>query len=381
MRTWILGALTCYLALPALGNEPARENPNIVLIISDDHDNEHLGFMGNTTVWTPNLDRLARQGTVFTICHLTASLCRPSLASLLSGRLPHQNGIYGNYHKPNQQGNHDIVGEKMLDPQQSLPNLLKQAGYATYGTGKYWEGDAKAMGFKGFVEGLDQRKNFSKFAREGQDALFAFIDEQAGKAPLFIWWAPLLPHTPHNPPERFLQMFDPQSIPIPDYIKPANRKEFIEKEHLSLAMEAWTDDEFGKLRAKLKEKGQDDNTLYVFLIDNGWCNGLPSKGSVFEKGVRTPVFFTLPGRIPAKIQRDDLISSLDIYPTILSYAGVTVPKSAMGRDLREHIGAGTSVGREKLFGARYSAGATHNGQFPERDLYALYLQPRGGRRI
>lgn len=83
IRTLVLGALTCCLALLALGNEPAPGRPNIVLIIADDHDNEHLGFMGNTTVRAPNLDRLARQGTVFTTFHLTASLCRPSLASLL----------------------------------------------------------------------------------------------------------------------------------------------------------------------------------------------------------------------------------------------------------------------------------------------------------
>jgi hypothetical protein len=90
-------------------------------------------------------------------------------------------------------------------------------------------------------------------------------------------------------------MFDPGDILVPDYITRENREEFLKKEHLSLAMEAWTDDEFGKLRAKLEEKGEDANTLYVFLTDNGWCNGLPAKGSVFEKGVRTPVFFSQPG--------------------------------------------------------------------------------------
>ena len=64
----------------------------------------------------------------------------------------------------------------------------------------------------------------------------------------------MMPHTPHNPPERFLKMFDPKEIPIPDYITAANRAEFIEKEQLSLAMEAWMDEEFGKTREKLKRK-------------------------------------------------------------------------------------------------------------------------------
>ena len=127
-------AITTTLLIGGSAAAHAAEStrPNIVLIISDDHDNEHLGFMGNNTVQTPNLDGLARQGTVFSTCYLTASRCRPSLAGLLSGRYPHQNGIYANYHKLNNKGNRDVVGEKMLSPQNSLPNLLKGAGYATY---------------------------------------------------------------------------------------------------------------------------------------------------------------------------------------------------------------------------------------------------------
>ena len=349
----------------------SSEQPNIVLIISDDQDNEHLGFMGNPVVRTPNWDRLAEQGTVFTTCHLTASRCRPSLASLLSGRLPHQSGIYANYHKERTGGNNDIDGEKMLDPKNSLPRLLAKAGYATYGSGKYWEGEARAMGF---THGLGQRRRFGEFARKGQAELFSFIDENAGEKPMFVWWAPLMPHTPHNPPKQFLEMFDPGDIPVPDYITRENREEFLKKEHLSLAMEAWTDDEFGKLRAKLEEKGEDANTLYVFLIDNGWCNGLPAKGSVFEKGVRTPVFFSQPGRIPEGVRRKDLISSLDIYPTILSYAGAEVPESAEGKNLREAIETDSPVGRDKLFGAIYPTAGTNNGREPASDVYALYVR-------
>jgi arylsulfatase A-like enzyme len=351
------------------GGDSSR--PNIVMIISDDHDNEHLGFMGNPVVRTPHIDRLADSGVVFSTCHLTASRCRPSLASLLSGRWPHQNGVYANYHKEKNRGNRDLEGEKMLDPKNSLPNLLAKAGYATYGSGKYWEGDARAMGF---THGLGERRRFGEFARKGQDELFSFIDENAGKKPMFVWWAPLMPHTPHNPPDRFLEMFDRKDIPVPDYITRENRDAFLKKEHLSLAMEAWTDDEIGKLRAKMVASGEDENTLYVFLIDNGWCNGLPAKGSVFEKGVRTPVFFSQPGRIPQGVMRKDLISSLDIYPTILSYAGVEVPESAEGKDLRAAIENGVPVGRDNLFGAIYPTAATHDGRHPERDVYALYVR-------
>jgi arylsulfatase A-like enzyme len=373
-RTRRLCTLACCLAMPILANEPVSRKPNIVLIISDDQDNEHLGFMGNKVVRTPNIDLLANDGTVFSTCHLTASRCRPSLASLLSGRLPHQNGIYANYHKSNNRGNLDVEGEKMLDPDQSLPNLLKQAGYVTYASGKYWEGNPAAMGF---THGLTQEtlRTFGDFVRnDNQEDLFSFIDDHAGKEPMFIWWAPLMPHTPHNPPEKYLKMFDPQTIPIPDYISAGDRDEFVRKERLSLAMEAWTDEEIGKLRAKITAKGEDQNTLYVFIIDNGWSNGLPAKGSVFEKGISTPVFFTWPGRIPEGIHREDLLSSLDIYPTLLSYAGVKKPFSAAGIDLREHLEKQTPVERKKLFGAIYPTEATNEGEFPEQDVYALYVR-------
>ncbi len=352
--------------------ESAETKPNIVLIISDDQDNSHLGFLGNDVVRTPNIDWLARAGTVFRNCYLTASRCRPSLASLLSGRHPHQSGIYANYHKENNRGNRDTEGEKMLAPANSLPNLLKRAGYVTYGSGKYWEGDAREMGF---THGLGERRSFSQFARkDGQAELLEFIDEHAGEKPMFIWWAPLMPHTPHNPPQRFLDLFDTDKIPVPDYIRREDREEFIQKEHLSLAMEAWTDEEIGKLRTKLIESGEDDNTLYVFLIDNGWCNGLPAKGSVFEKGVRTPAFFTWPGHIPGGKLRDDLVSSLDIYPTLLGYAGAQIPAQAEGIDLRPHLKSAAPVDRDEIFGAIYPTAATENGQFPQRDVYALFLR-------
>lgn len=374
IKTLKLGALACFVAMPAYANESADFKPNIVLIISDDHDNDHLGFLGNSVVHTPNIDRLANAGTVFKTCHLTATRCRPSLASLLSGRLPHQSGIYANYHKSNNQGNQDIEGEKMLDPGLSLPNLLKDAGYVTYASGKYWEGNPAAMGFTHGLT-LETIRTFREFVREdNQESLFSFIDDHAGKAPMFIWWAPLMPHTPHNPPERFLKLFDPQTIPIPHYIRDEDRAEFIRKEHLSLAMEAWTDEEIGKLRAKLIEKGEDENTLYVFLIDNGWSNGLPAKGSVFEKGLSTPAIFTWPGHIPEGRQRDDLTSSLDIYPTLLNYAGVEPPDAAAGIDLRENIEKQSPVDRNKLFGAVYPTAATNEGEFPERDVYALYTR-------
>ncbi len=366
-----LAALAAAL-IPAAA--PAAEKPNIVFIISDDHDFMHLGFMGNEFVHTPTLDRLARQGTVFTTAHLPMSRCHPTLASFLSGRWPHQTGIYYNY------------GEKPLDPRNSLPRLLRDAGYATYVEGKYWEGDPKEMGFT-----HGKGKTARTFVRQGQDDLFAFIDEVGGEQPMFIWWAPLIPHTPHNPPQKYVDLYDWSKMPVPPYMQgkdldsapgkdkgKAKRRRggWRRKEQLSYAMEAWLDDGVGQLVEKLKAAGQLESTMFVFVIDNGWCNGLPSKGTPFEHGVRTPVFFSLPGTVPAGQRFDCLVSTNDIYPTILEYAGAKVPETAAGRSLRPIIEGRPAETREVLCGAIYPAFATKGDNRPERDVYALYARTK-----
>ncbi len=336
----------------------AAERPNVVFIISDDHDFEHLGFMGNRTVHTPALDNLAAAGTIFTHAHLPMSRCHPTLASFLSGRWPHQTGIYYNF------------GPRPLSPKNSLPGLLKKAGYATYVEGKYWEGDPREMGFT-----HGKGKTARTFVRKGQDDLFAFLDEVAGRQPFFVWWAPLIPHTPHNPPEKYKKLFDAEKVPIPEWFD-GDKGAFRQREFKSLAMEAWLDDGVDQLVKKLDERGVLKQTMFVFLIDNGWCNGLVSKGSPFEKGVRTPIFLTLPGEIKAGQRFDHLVSTHDVYPTILDYVGVKIPKTAVGRSLRPIVEGRPTEIRDVLYGAIYPAFVTKDDVRPERDVYALYARTK-----
>ena len=350
----LLAAMASATLAPAIF---AAEQPNIVFIISDDHDNEHLGFMGSKIAHTPNLDLLARTGTLFTRAHLPMSRCHPTLASFLSGRWPHQTGVYHNF------------GTRRLDPTNSLPRLLRDVGYATYAEGKYWEGDPRAMGF---THGKGESAN--TFVRKGQADLFTFIDEVGGRTPMFIWWAPKIPHLPHDPPQEYRALFDEKEIPVPPWIGEDRLASFLRKEHLSLAMEAWLDDGIGKLEKKLREKGVYENTMFVFVIDNGWSNGLVSKGSPFAKGVRTPVFFSWPAKIKGGQRFDCLTSTLDIYPTILDYAGAKTPASAAGNNLRPIIDGKTTKNRKRLFGAIYPAFVTTTDERPERDIYALYVR-------
>jgi len=342
---------------PPLGPAPDPALPNVVLILSDDQDYEHLGFMGNPRVRTPTLDELARAGVVFPVAHVPMSRCRPSQAALLTGRWPQQTGIYDN------------EAARPLGRRDSLPNLLKAAGYATFQGGKMWEGSSQSMGFLA-PERMDTR--FLHFVREGQEELFRFIDEQHEERPLFLWWAPTLPHVPHDPPERLRALFRETVTPVPPGLV-GSEAEFQEAERSAYAMEAWFDEGLAALCDKLKACGEFENTLFVFLIDNGWANGSPSKGTVFEKGLRTPVFFSWPARLAGGRSSPALVSTLDLPATILDLVGIERPASMAGVSLRPILEGRDERPRETLFGAIYRFRERPRPQ-PEKDIVALYAR-------
>ena len=366
----VLGAL---IAAPSIALAETPKQPNIVLLISDDDDYEHFGFMGSEIAHTPALDKLASEGTLFPMAHCPAPLCRPSLASMLSGKLPHQHGIYSNYLEKAGIGNDTTK----LDPRGSLANRLKAAGYASYASGKYWEDDARKMGFThGTAE--TTMKGFRHFVRNGQDELFTFIDDQGESKPMFIWWAPLVPHTPHNPPQKHLDRFADAEIPIPSFYK-GNSTEYVNAMKKFYAMGTWFDDGVGQLVEKLKAAGEYDNTLFLFYVDNGWAVGKPAKNSPTEKGLRTPMFVTWPkGGVPAGKRVDSLNYALDLHATALDYAGLQVPSDLASKSLRPQIEGSTTESHDVLFGAVYAHNA-HLGdpsvkRSAERDLLALYAR-------
>jgi arylsulfatase A-like enzyme len=354
---WLLGLL---LAAASCGN-PSVDRPNIVILVSDDQDYEHFGFMGHPVARTPTIDSLAAEGAVFTHAFVPMSRCRPAQAALLSGLWPHQNGVYYN------------VGPDHIDPTTCIANLLSDAGYATTGEGKFWEHDPRLMGFSNYTI-----RNYETFVREGQEHLFEFIDRNAGAAPMFIWWAPALPHFPHDPPERLLALFDPATIPIPDWYD-GDPEAYRHQEHVSLAMEAWLDEGIRELEDKLRAVGELENTLFLFIIDNGYANGLPSKGTAFEKGLRTPAILTWGGRgagtgIAGGQSFDELVSAVDLYSTLLDYAGVSLPSNAPGVSLRPLIEGRDFEPHESLYGAVYLQTPGEEESRAERDAYGLWVR-------
>ena len=340
---------------PPLGPAPKEKRPNLVLIVADDMDYEHCGFLGNPLARTPTLDALAREGCVFPVGYVPMSRCRPSLAALLSGRFPHQNGIYENQ------------SARTLTRRDSLPNLLKAAGYATFQGGKFWEGSPLSMGF---LEPRAIDTVFKNFVREDQHELDAFLDHYSGERPFLVWWAPMLPHGPFNPPDALRAPLAELDVPLPPGLE-GDPQAFRETERTFYAMDAWFDAGLKHLRDKLEQKGQLDDTLFVFLNDNGYANGSVSKGSAFEKGLRTPIFFSWRGKLAGGRTSPLLVHSVDIYATLLDFAGVPLPEGAAGVSLRPTLEGREQPARKALYAAVYRHKDRPGGPQPAKDVYAL----------
>lgn len=350
----LLGGL---LSLAACGPVARRDpRPNVVLVISDDQDFEHFGFAGHPLARTPAIDDLARGGLSFPVAW-SAPRCRPTLAGMLSGRAPRHSGLYYG------------SGPGGLHGGPFLPALLRDAGYATYVGGKLFE-DPKEMGF---TDGTDAAASSAGldvegFVRDGQEALFSFLERERDR-PFFVWWAPMLPHVPHDPPDRLRERFSPEAIEVPPWIAAADAPAYREREATSLAMVAWLDEGVAALRGELRDLGLEEHTLILFLIDNGWSNGDVSKGSPYEHGVRTPLVVSWPGHVVPGTEPAHLASYLDVLPTVLDYAGVAFPEGLDGVSLRP-FAEGVGEPRRTLFGACYPELAHVRG-LPERDVLAL----------
>jgi arylsulfatase A len=330
---------SCYIGtVDAIAETASR--PNIVLIISDDQGYRDFGFMGHPVVKTPHLDRLAQQSARFINGYVPSSVCRPSLATLLTGLYPHQHKIHFNHPPPGfsqlmklpyeeylrQRGRADVLIRSVP----TLPRALSRHGYKTFQTGKYWEGhyrnagftDGMTLGKKAAIEqefGLqDAHGNGDaglSIGRKTLKPIYDFLDN-VGEAPFFVWYAPFLPHTPHTAPDQFVRMY-------------SNRDDVPQHLVRYYASCSWFDETVGELLNYLKETGRDRNTLVVFVSDNGWepSTANPSretstsKRSPFETGVRTPILIHWPGQTqPATY--DTPINSVDLVPTLLAAAGL-----------------------------------------------------------
>jgi uncharacterized sulfatase len=358
-RLLVLSACLC-LSPGGLPTLHSQEKPNIVMIISDDQAWTDYSFMGHQTIRTPHLDELASQGVLFRRGYVPMALCRDSLLTIISGQYAHQHGVTGNDPSPkyapagtelNRQQRAALISR--IDDLATIPKQLVAAGYWCHQSGKWWEGNCRRGGFthgmtRGFPEqGGRHGDDGLTIGREGLQPVTDFIDSaiEANK-PFFCWYAPLMPHTPHNPPQRILQRYEAADLP-----------ETVAKYQ---AMCEWFDETCGQLIGHLEKRGIRDNTLVVYVCDNGWIQkpdgpryAPRSKQTPFEAGVRTPIMFTWPARLqPA--DRPELCSSIDLMPTILAAAGAAIPDGLPGLNLLPAMETGTPVDRQVIFGEAFA---------------------------
>ena len=166
------------------------------------------------------------------------------------------------------------------------------------------------------------------------------------RKPFFLWYAPFLPHTPHNPPERLLEKY-----------AVGGRPKTVAKYY---AMCDWFDETCGQLVDMIENKGLRENTLIVYVTDNGWIQNPDkdgyaprSKRTPYEGGVRTPIMFSWPGRL-SPADRPELVSSIDLVPTLLAAAGARQPDDLPGLDLLDHLTSGAEIERMAIFGEAFT---------------------------
>lgn len=333
-------------ALLALGlAASAAEKPNVLMIVADDWGWTDFGCMGHPEIRTPNLDKLAKDGAFFPNGYTPTSLCRASLATILTGQFAHQHRICCN-DPP------DGVARDAMFPfikeSPAFPKLLQAAGYDSFQTGKFWEGHFSNAGF---TQGMTTKGRHGDeglvIGRKTLDPIFDFVEKT--KKPWFVWYAPMLPHQPHDPPDRLVKRYSK------DGRDPRLAKYW--------AMCEWTDETVGELLAGLEKRGLRKNLLVLFVVDNGWVQSVGpvkkgdqfqtrSKNTPYDAGVRTPVIVHWEGMTKAG-KYDDLVSTVDLAPTVLAACGAKAPDTMSGVSLLDVAAGKGPLKRDAVFGEIY----------------------------
>ena len=392
-------------------NEATFDAPHIIFLLTDDLRYDALGYMGNTHIFTPNLDKLAGDGTIFPYAYHVSPICMPSRASLMTGTYlgSHQVG----FNRPT----HRVLTEEEF--QTSYPVLLKKAGYYTGFIGKFgfpvrgnqkvanqggdphedalpkndfdeWMGFAHQGAYFPKEEAFNGYDNFSGALHlnefMGDQALTFFERAKASQKPFCLSVSFKAPHAPFTPEEDMRRLYDTTPIPrmandtpqaferLPKIVQTKSRnairyfgqgeryepvwhleidsvyQEFI-KNYYGLI--SGVDRVVGRIRDKLDQLGLADNTIIIFTSDNGFFCGsrqLTGKALLYDESARAPLIVYDPRnkQLPAEIPH--LVSHIDIAPTILTFGGEDLPAHMPGIPLQEVMNSPQSSLREAVFG-------------------------------
>ncbi|MDB4459123.1 sulfatase-like hydrolase/transferase [bacterium] len=375
MNTVAKSLMVSLMFLSGMAQAKEAAKPNIVVILCDDLGYGDVGFNGAKDIVTPSLDELAAGGTIFSSAYVAHPFCGPSRMGLMTGRYPHFFGAP--YNLPH---NGDDLDKGIPESETLISTVLQRAGYFTGAVGKWHMGVTKPFhpnqrGFDdyyGFLGGghryfpeqyrpiYERQKKVGKpyineyfmaLEHNGVDAketeyitdglsreAVRFVKEASEKdQPFFLYLAYNAPHSPLEAKEEDMAMF-------PE-IKDEKRRTYA-------GMVYAVDRGVGRLVKALKSTGEYEDTLIVFLSDNGGKLSLGAtngplregKGSAYEGGYRVPMFFHWPKHVAAGKRYEHPVSALDFYPTFARLAGASIPKGKQldGFDIWDAFQAGRS---------------------------------------
>jgi arylsulfatase A-like enzyme len=375
-----LRAITGAAMASSACSRPVRR-PNILYIMTDDHVPAAMSCYGNKILHTPNLDRLANEGVRFNNCFVTNSLCAPGRATVLTGSLSNVHHIFGN-----SEGRDAI--EKMTPGIPTYPKLLQQAGYRTAIVGK-WHLSDDPTGFDywcvlpgqgvyfdpDFIE-QGTRKKFPGYATDvTTDLALNFLKTAGSEKPWCLIYQHKAPHRPFKPAPRHSHMFSDIELPYPetfnddyatrrlakeaedmrldlsladDYkdlpkgLSAADRKKWIYQRFVKDYYRATfgVDENLARVLKFLEDTKQADDTLILYSSDNGFFlgdHGWYDKRFMYEPSLRVPLLARYPRLgVTGKVV-DHMVQNIDFAPTMLDFAGVTIPDAMQGRSLRTFL--------------------------------------------
>jgi arylsulfatase A-like enzyme len=362
----------------------------VVLILADDQGHGDLGLHGNPRIKTPHIDKLARDGVQLTDFHV-CPVCSPTRACLMTGRYNYRTRVVDTF-----------LGRSLMDPDElTLAEMLAAGGYRTGIFGKWHLGDnypLRAMD-QGFQEalvlkggGLGQPSDvpgggsyFNPVLQHNgkpervqgyvsdvlTDAAMAFITSNQER-PFFVYLPFNCPHGPLEVPDKYLKPYQAMNLSFSEFPKaghPLTGKEDSDTTARVYGMVTNIDDNLGRLFAKLDELKLAENTIVVFLTDNGpqqvrYNSGMRArKGSVYEGGIRVPCFVRWPGQLQAGRAVETVAAHIDLAPTLLDLCGVAKPdKVALdGISLKPLLRGEKNEGPERTLFFQW-----HRGDVPER---------------
>jgi N-sulfoglucosamine sulfohydrolase len=328
--------------------------PNIIVFLLDDVGQRDVGAFGNPAVHTPNIDRLAAEGMRFDNAFLTTSSCSSSRASIMTGMYPTATGA------PNL--NDPLPADKI-----SLPTLLRRAGYYTASIGKWHLGEPFKTQFDRVVEPREESG--------AADWLPELARRPPGK-PFFFWLASKDAHDPYywNPPLRHQ---DPSKVVVPSY---AEDNAFTRQVMAGYYDEiARADENIGYVVAILRQQHLLDNTLVIVLSDNGSQIG-GAKTTLYDEGIKTPLIMRFPPIIPPGTVNQQLVSVVDLMPTILQLAGLSRAPGAPGVSLLPTLQDSSQPVRSYIYAERNRHGPNLFERLVRTDRFS-YKRNYLGRRL